>query len=171
MFVGDGERNSCNLKNVFLIICNQNYINSLGRLFCIQVFISVDNPLEIQMFKIMKIKGLLLWFEYKLLLQFRLSFGHLKEKRLKWNIINRCWKQKCMLALYDCFVINAFKMNSSKYLTLTSLHYLPQRLQDLRQYSAVVGSAHINCKAAGFRQSSTVSPEHAVLTVTVTTHI
>lgn len=24
-----------------------------------------------------------------------------------------------MLALYDCFVINAFKMNSSKYLTLT----------------------------------------------------
>lgn len=60
MFVGDGERNSCNLKKVFLIICNQNYINSLGRLFCIQVFIGVDNPLEIQMFKIMKIKGLLM---------------------------------------------------------------------------------------------------------------
>lgn len=44
---------------------------------------------------------------------------------------------------------------------LIGFNQLPHSLQDLRQYSAVVESEHINFRAEGFLQSSTLSLTHA----------
>lgn len=45
--------------------------------------------------------------------------------------------------------------------SVSSFVCLSHSLQDLRQYSAVVGSEHINFRAEGFLQSSTLSLTHA----------
>lgn len=61
MYLSVMEEGIAVIKKVLVIICNQNL---LVRSFCIHVFICVEKLLEIQTFKLMKIKGLFLLFSY-----------------------------------------------------------------------------------------------------------